>query len=64
MKQTVIDILIYLFEHYIDDEIELEVDQDRVKSELRDAGFDGIHDQRKGRNAHFRKRDIDAYLCP
>jgi len=42
MKQTVIDILIYLFEHYIDDEIELEVDQDRVKSELRDAGFDGI----------------------
>ncbi len=42
MKQTVIDILIYLFEHYIDDEIELEADQDRVKSELRDAGFDGI----------------------
>jgi Smg protein len=42
MKQTVIDILIYLFEHYIDDEIELDDDQDRVKSELRDAGFDGI----------------------
>jgi len=42
MKQTVIDVLIYLFEHYIDDEIEFEVDQDRVKSELRDAGFDGI----------------------
>jgi Smg protein len=42
MKQTVIDILIYLFEHYIDDEIELEVDQNRVKSELCDAGFDGV----------------------
>lgn len=42
MKQTVIDILIYLFEHYIDDEIELDVDQDRVKSELRDAGFDRV----------------------
>ncbi len=42
MKQTVIDILIYLFEHYIDDEIELEVDRDRVRSELKDAGFDGI----------------------
>lgn len=42
MKQTVIDILIYLFEHYIDDEIELDIDQDRVKSELCDAGFDGI----------------------
>ncbi len=40
MKHTVIDILIYLFEHYIDDEIELEVDQDRVKLELRDSGFD------------------------
>jgi len=42
MKHTVIDILIYLFEHYIDDEIELEVDQDRVKAELRDSGFDDI----------------------
>jgi Smg protein len=42
MKQTVIDILIYLFEHYGDDEIELDVDQDRVRSELCDAGFDGI----------------------
>jgi Smg protein len=42
MKQTVIDILIYLFENYIDDEVEFEVDQERVKSELRDAGFDGI----------------------
>ncbi len=41
MKQTVIDVLIYLFEHYIDDEIEFDVDQDRVKSELREAGFDG-----------------------
>jgi Smg protein len=40
MKHTVIDILIYLFEHYIDDEIELDVDQDRVKTELRDSGFD------------------------
>jgi Smg protein len=40
MKHTVIDILIYLFEHYIDDEIELDVDQDRVKLELRDSGFD------------------------
>ena len=40
MKHTVIDILIYLFEHYIDDEIELEVDQDRVKTELHESGFD------------------------
>lgn len=41
MKQTVIDVLIYLFEHYIEDEIEFDTDQDRVKSELREAGFDG-----------------------
>lgn len=40
MKQTVIDILIYLFENYIDDEIELDADRDELKSELREAGFD------------------------
>ncbi|MGR8920725.1 MAG: DUF494 family protein [Gammaproteobacteria bacterium] len=40
MKQTVIDILIYLFEHYIDDDIELDADRDRLKSELREAGFE------------------------
>ena len=40
MKQTVIDILIYLFEHYIDDDIELDADRDHLKSELRDAGFE------------------------
>lgn len=40
MKQTVIDILIYLFEHYIDDEIEIDNDRDRLKVELREAGFD------------------------
>ena len=40
MKQTVIDILIYLFEHFVDDDLELEADRDRLRSELRDAGFD------------------------
>lgn len=40
MKQTVIDILIYLFEHYIDDEIELDTDRDRLKTELHEAGFE------------------------
>ncbi len=42
MKQTVIDILIYLFEHYIDDELELDADQDRLKVELREAGFEAL----------------------
>ena len=41
MKQSVIDVLIFLFEHYFDDDIDFEVDQDRVKSELCDVGFDG-----------------------
>jgi Smg protein len=40
MKQSVIDVLIYLFENYFDDEIEIETDQDRVKFELSEAGFD------------------------
>ena len=40
MKQTVLDILIYLFEHYIDDEMELDADRDQLNRELRDAGFD------------------------
>ena len=40
MKKTVIDILIYLFENYMDDEIDLDVDRERLKSELRDIGFD------------------------
>lgn len=40
MKQTVIDILIYLFEHYVDDDIEFYTDRDRLKSELREAGFE------------------------
>ncbi len=40
MKQTLIDILIYLFENYIEEDIELEADSERLKSELRSAGFE------------------------
>jgi len=40
MKQTLIDILIYLFENYIEEDIELETDGERLKSELRSAGFE------------------------
>ena len=42
MKQTVIDILIYLFEHYFDDEMVIDSDRDRLQSELRSAGFDAV----------------------
>lgn len=42
MKQNVIDILIYLFEHYFDDELVIDSDRDRLQSELRSAGFDAV----------------------
>ncbi|MEM7540236.1 MAG: DUF494 domain-containing protein [Pseudomonadota bacterium] len=40
MKQTVIDILIYLFENFVDDEIALDTDQEQLRSELQNAGFE------------------------
>ena len=39
MKETVLDVLMYLFEHYLDDEVEVESDQESLKVELRQAGF-------------------------
>lgn len=40
MKNTVLDILIYLFEHYIDDSAEISIDHDALKVELTESGFD------------------------
>lgn len=40
MKQTVIDILIYLFENYMDDELDIAFDQNEIKIQLKDAGFE------------------------
>lgn len=42
MKSTVIDVLLYLFEHYLDDEFDLDSDQDLLKAQMRDAGFDPV----------------------
>lgn len=39
MKENVLDVLMYLFEHFLDDEIEMEEDQDTLKGMLREAGF-------------------------
>lgn len=41
MKQTVIDVLIYLFDHYVEDNdnIALTPNQDKLKSQLIQAGF-------------------------
>jgi len=39
MKESVLDVLIYLFEHYSEDDIEVGVDRDVLNRELVDAGF-------------------------
>ena len=40
MKQTVLDVLIFLFENYIDDDNDISVDQDSLRLELKESGFD------------------------
>ena len=39
MKQDVLDVLVYLFQNYINDEAEVEADRDSVHTELLEAGF-------------------------
>jgi len=39
MKETVLDVLMYLFDNYEDDDVKLTPDQDVLKDQLVDAGF-------------------------
>ena len=39
MKENVFDVLIYLFENYLDDETEASPDPDVIRTELLEAGF-------------------------
>lgn len=39
MKENVFDVLIYLFENYMDDEAEPATDPDAIRTELLEAGF-------------------------
>jgi len=39
MKENIFDVLIYLFENYLEDEIDLMPDSEGIKAELRLAGF-------------------------
>lgn len=39
MKENVLDVLMYLFENYMDDDVENQPDQDSITEELREAGF-------------------------
>lgn len=44
MKQTVLDVLIFLFENYFDDsnldEDDISIDEDSIRLELKESGFD------------------------
>lgn len=39
MKETVLDVLMYLFNNYLEDEYEVDSDQESLRSELVQAGF-------------------------
>ena len=40
MKENIFDVLMYLFENYMEDEIELLPDSDAIRTELLEAGFE------------------------
>lgn len=42
MKENIFDVLMYLFENYMEDEIEILPDSDVIKTELMEAGFDQL----------------------
>ncbi len=39
MKENVLDVLMYLFEHYMDEEVNVDSDEDVLRQELSQAGF-------------------------
>ena len=39
MKQNIFDVLMYLFENYMNDDVEFDVDEDSLRNELHEAGF-------------------------
>jgi Smg protein len=42
MKENIFDVLMYLFENYMEDEIEMLPDSEIIKVELQEAGFEQI----------------------
>ena len=42
MKESVLDVLIYLFDHYVEQELEIIPNQKDLKSQLNQAGFADI----------------------
>lgn len=39
MKENILEVLMYLFENYMNDEIEFDTDEESLRSELEQAGF-------------------------
>ena len=39
MKQSIFEVLMYLFENYMNDDIEFDVDEEALRTELQQAGF-------------------------
>jgi len=42
MKENILDVLMYLFENYMNDEIEFDTDEESLRVELQEAGFQQI----------------------
>lgn len=42
MKESVLDVLIYLFDNYVEEELEISPDQEGLKSQLIQAGFNDM----------------------
>ncbi len=42
MKENVLDVLMYLFENYMNDEIEIDTDEESLRVELQEAGFQAV----------------------
>ncbi len=42
MKENVLDVLMYLFENYMSDDIEFDTDEESLRIELQEAGFQSI----------------------
>ena len=39
MKESVLDVLMYMFEHYFDEDADMEADRDNLEHALLQAGF-------------------------
>ena len=42
MKENILEVLMYLFENYMNDEIEFDTDEESLRTELEEAGFQKV----------------------